>query len=173
MPKLFRHLLRTLRPARLLAAAGLGAPHPLRSPGGGAAHAHDPSRERHAQLRGGRDAPRGRGGFGRAVYGRLREARRGGERGKSEEPQRHRPRRGRPLAGTLFFSLLGPDFITALTNRMPWDAMTLGNHEFDLGCERLAEVLPQESSRSSPPTSHAVMKAKTPARSKADSPARW
>lgn len=46
--------------------------------------------------------------------------------------------------GTLFFSRLGPDFITELTNLMPWDAMTLGNHEFDLGCARLAEVLKNE-----------------------------
>ncbi len=39
--------------------------------------------------------------------------------------------------GTLFFSTGGPDLIEAYQSEIPWDAATIGNHEFDAGCERL------------------------------------
>ena len=43
--------------------------------------------------------------------------------------------------GTLFFRTGGPDFIARAGNGIPWDAVTLGNHEFDLGIDRLAQYL--------------------------------
>lgn len=144
MPKLFRHLLRTLRPARLLAAAGLGA---LILCGARAAepltltilHANDTHSFAAGVMRRGVAADsdeQSTGGYARLAAAVNAE--------KAKNPNVIALDAGDRWQGTLFFSLLGPDFITALTNRMPWDAMTLGNHEFDLGCERLAEVLPQE-----------------------------
>ncbi|MBP3438504.1 MAG: bifunctional metallophosphatase/5'-nucleotidase [Sutterella sp.] len=49
--------------------------------------------------------------------------------------------------GTLFYKAGGPKTITGLTNRIPWDAVTIGNHEFDGGCE---EVLDYVRARSVP-----------------------
>lgn len=43
--------------------------------------------------------------------------------------------------GTLFFRTGGEVFIGRATNAIPWDALTLGNHEFDLGVDVLAEHL--------------------------------
>ena len=36
--------------------------------------------------------------------------------------------------GTHFFRTGGPQWALAAMKRMPWDAVTLGNHEFDAGC---------------------------------------
>lgn len=36
--------------------------------------------------------------------------------------------------GTLFFNMGGPELITRMERLLPWDAATLGNHEFDRGC---------------------------------------
>ena len=44
--------------------------------------------------------------------------------------------------GSLYFSVLGWPFQARLNALMPWDALTLGNHEFDEGCEELARYLP-------------------------------
>ena len=43
--------------------------------------------------------------------------------------------------GTHFFRTGGMPWAREAMRRMPWDAATLGNHEFDLGCETLAEYL--------------------------------
>lgn len=40
--------------------------------------------------------------------------------------------------GTLFFGTGGEAFSLAIERAMPYDAVTLGNHEFDLGCDALA-----------------------------------
>ena len=40
--------------------------------------------------------------------------------------------------GTHFFRTGGMPWAREAMRRMPWDAVTLGNHEFDLGCETLA-----------------------------------
>ncbi len=45
--------------------------------------------------------------------------------------------------GSLYFSVLGWPFQARLNALMPWDALTLGNHEFDEGCEELARYLPE------------------------------
>ena len=45
--------------------------------------------------------------------------------------------------GSLYFSVLGWPFQARLNALMPWDALTLGNHEFDEGCEELARYLPK------------------------------
>ncbi|MGN1149791.1 MAG: bifunctional metallophosphatase/5'-nucleotidase, partial [Sutterella sp.] len=47
--------------------------------------------------------------------------------------------------GTLFFKAGGPKAITALTNRIPWDAVTIGNHEFDGGCEEVLDYVRAKS----------------------------
>lgn len=47
--------------------------------------------------------------------------------------------------GTHFFRTGGPEWALAAMKRMPWDAVTLGNHEFDAGCAetvRYVENLP-------------------------------
>lgn len=36
--------------------------------------------------------------------------------------------------GTLFFNMGGPALISRMERLIPWDAATLGNHEFDRGC---------------------------------------
>lgn len=46
--------------------------------------------------------------------------------------------------GTLLFSTSGPNLIASTSPFMPWDAVTLGNHEFDLGCRALADFIAQE-----------------------------
>lgn len=43
--------------------------------------------------------------------------------------------------GTHFFRTGGMPWAREAMRRMPWDAATLGNHEFDLGCETLAEYV--------------------------------
>lgn len=43
--------------------------------------------------------------------------------------------------GTHFFRTGGMPWARGAMRRMPWDAVTLGNHEFDLGCETLAQYV--------------------------------
>lgn len=43
--------------------------------------------------------------------------------------------------GTHFFRTGGMPWAREAMRRMPWDAVTLGNHEFDLGCETLAQYV--------------------------------
>lgn len=43
--------------------------------------------------------------------------------------------------GTHFFRTGGMPWAKAAMRQMPWDAVTLGNHEFDLGCETLAQYV--------------------------------
>lgn len=43
--------------------------------------------------------------------------------------------------GTHFFRTGGMPWAQEAMRRMPWDAVTLGNHEFDLGCETLARYV--------------------------------
>lgn len=43
--------------------------------------------------------------------------------------------------GTHFFRTGGMPWARAAMRQMPWDAVTLGNHEFDLGCETLAQYV--------------------------------
>jgi len=48
---------------------------------------------------------------------------------------------GDEFQGTMFFSYYGGEKIAETLNQMGFDAMTLGNHEFDRGDEHLAEFL--------------------------------
>lgn len=43
--------------------------------------------------------------------------------------------------GTHFFRTGGMPWAREAMRRMPWDAVTLGNHEFDLGCEKLGQYV--------------------------------
>lgn len=43
--------------------------------------------------------------------------------------------------GTHFFRTGSMPWARAAMRQMPWDAVTLGNHEFDLGCETLAQYV--------------------------------
>lgn len=43
--------------------------------------------------------------------------------------------------GNHFFRTGGMPWARAAMRQMPWDAVTLGNHEFDLGCETLAQYV--------------------------------
>lgn len=43
--------------------------------------------------------------------------------------------------GTHFFRTGGMPWARAAMRQIPWDAVTLGNHEFDLGCETLAQYV--------------------------------
>lgn len=43
--------------------------------------------------------------------------------------------------GSLFFGTGGRDFARSVERAMPYDAVTLGNHEFDLGCDELAQYV--------------------------------
>ena len=43
--------------------------------------------------------------------------------------------------GTHFFRTGGMPWAREAMRQMPWDAVTLGNHEFDLGCETLAQYV--------------------------------
>ncbi len=43
--------------------------------------------------------------------------------------------------GTHFFRTGGMPWAREAMRQMPWDAVTLGNHEFDLGCKTLAEYV--------------------------------
>ena len=43
--------------------------------------------------------------------------------------------------GTHFFRTGGMPWAREAMRRMPWDAVTLGNHEFDLGCETLTQYV--------------------------------
>ena len=43
--------------------------------------------------------------------------------------------------GTLYFSAGRPSFALELEQAMPYDAITLGNHEFDLGCKATADYI--------------------------------
>ena len=45
---------------------------------------------------------------------------------------------GDQFQGTLFFTVNGWPMLAALDNMLGYDAMTLGNHEFDKGCVELA-----------------------------------
>ena len=48
---------------------------------------------------------------------------------------------GDQFQGTLFFSVNKSPMLAEINDHMPWDAMTLGNHEFDDGCLTLAKFL--------------------------------
>lgn len=48
---------------------------------------------------------------------------------------------GDVFSGTPYFTLFGGEPMAMLMNQMRYDAMALGNHEFDLGPERLAEFI--------------------------------
>jgi len=48
---------------------------------------------------------------------------------------------GDQFQGTLFFSVNKSPMLAEINDYMPWDAMTLGNHEFDDGCLALARFL--------------------------------
>lgn len=48
---------------------------------------------------------------------------------------------GDQFQGTLFYSIAKWPVIAAVDGSMPYDAMTLGNHEFDDGCAALADFL--------------------------------
>jgi len=48
---------------------------------------------------------------------------------------------GDQFQGTLFFSVNKWRMLSELNEHMPWDAMTLGNHEFDEGCHELAKFM--------------------------------
>lgn len=48
---------------------------------------------------------------------------------------------GDQFQGTLFFSVNKSPMLAEINDHMPWDAMTLGNHEFDDGCLALASFL--------------------------------
>ncbi|MBQ8172957.1 MAG: metallophosphoesterase, partial [Mailhella sp.] len=48
---------------------------------------------------------------------------------------------GDQFQGTLFFSVNKSPMLAEINDYMPWDAMTLGNHEFDDGCLALAKFL--------------------------------
>jgi len=48
---------------------------------------------------------------------------------------------GDQFQGTLFFSVNKSPMLAEINDHMPWDAMTLGNHEFDDGCLALAKFL--------------------------------
>ena len=48
---------------------------------------------------------------------------------------------GDQFQGTLFFSVNKSPMLAEINDYMPWDAMTLGNHEFDDGCLALAAFL--------------------------------
>jgi len=48
---------------------------------------------------------------------------------------------GDQFQGTLFFSVNKSPMLAEINDHMPWDAMTLGNHEFDDGCLALARFL--------------------------------
>ena len=45
------------------------------------------------------------------------------------------------LQGTLFYTYLGESVIADTINRLGFDAMTLGNHEFDGGLEPLTKFI--------------------------------
>ena len=48
---------------------------------------------------------------------------------------------GDQFQGTLFYSVNKWPLIADVDAEVPWDAMTLGNHEFDEGCEELARFV--------------------------------
>ena len=48
---------------------------------------------------------------------------------------------GDQFQGTLFFSVNKSPMLAEMNDHMPWDAMTIGNHEFDDGCLALAKFL--------------------------------
>ncbi len=48
---------------------------------------------------------------------------------------------GDQFQGTLFFSVNKSPMLAEINDHMPWDAMILGNHEFDDGCLALAKFL--------------------------------
>ncbi|MDY6234142.1 MAG: metallophosphoesterase, partial [Desulfovibrio sp.] len=48
---------------------------------------------------------------------------------------------GDQFQGTLFYSVNKWPMIAAADALLPYDAMTLGNHEFDEGCDELARFL--------------------------------
>ncbi|MEI3477881.1 MAG: metallophosphoesterase, partial [Bilophila sp.] len=48
---------------------------------------------------------------------------------------------GDQFQGTLFYSVNKWPMQAALNQHLPFDAMTLGNHEFDEGCLELAHFL--------------------------------
>ncbi|MBO7412032.1 MAG: bifunctional metallophosphatase/5'-nucleotidase, partial [Ottowia sp.] len=50
---------------------------------------------------------------------------------------------GDTFQGTLFFSVHRWPMLGNLDALMPWDASTPGNHEYDEGCEALAQYVPQ------------------------------
>ncbi|MBQ7586160.1 MAG: bifunctional metallophosphatase/5'-nucleotidase, partial [Desulfovibrionaceae bacterium] len=52
---------------------------------------------------------------------------------------------GDMFTGTLFYSVNKSPMIAELNKLMPWDAATLGNHEWDEGCEGLAKFLEKKS----------------------------
>ncbi|MBQ3060391.1 MAG: bifunctional metallophosphatase/5'-nucleotidase [Desulfovibrio sp.] len=48
---------------------------------------------------------------------------------------------GDQFQGTLFYSVNKWSLLAELDRLMPWDAMTLGNHEYDEGCQELVQFI--------------------------------
>ena len=74
-----------------------------------------------------------RGGLGR-IAAAIRQAR-------AEQDNVIALDAGDQFQGTLFYSIDKWPVIAAVDRLMPYDAMTLGNHEFDDGCAALASFL--------------------------------
>ncbi len=70
-----------------------------------------------------------RGGFGRLAAAI--------NRAKAERDNVIALDAGDQFQGTLFYSIKKWPLLAELDQLMPWDAMTLGNHEFDEGCQNL------------------------------------
>ena len=74
----------------------------------------------------------------RGGYGRIAEAVR---RAKSAEDNVLALDAGDQFQGTLYYSVNRWPMLAEMDQLMPYDAMTLGNHEFDEGCRELARFL--------------------------------
>ena len=74
-------------------------------------------------------------------YGRVAAAIR---RAKAEKDNVIALDAGDQFQGTLFFSINKWPMIADMDKSMPWDAMTLGNHEYDQGCLELAKYLEED-----------------------------
>lgn len=81
------------------------------------------------------DPFRSRGGFGRIASAIVKA--------KSENDNVIALDAGDQFQGTLFYSVNKWPMLAELDKKMPWQAMTLGNHEFDEGCLELSEFLKQ------------------------------
>lgn len=74
-----------------------------------------------------------RGGYGR-IAAAIRQARAAGDNVLALDA-------GDQFQGTLYYSVHKWPLLAALNRHLPYDAMTLGNHEFDEGCRELARFL--------------------------------